>query len=115
MTDTLTSAIIGLLVGDYLLQTHQMAVLKKKDSAMCGIHCAWVGIAVWMFTGWSWIPCLTVGALHFIQDRWELIPAFLRSQGREKFMEPPFAPWSIIVVDNVWHMVGIWLVWRFVA
>lgn len=115
MKDTLLLAFLGLFVGDYLLQTHDMALLKKSDSMMCSIHCAWVGLAVWFFTEWGWLPCIAVAALHFIQDRWNLIPAFLKSQGREKFMEPPLGPWSVIVVDNVWHMVGIWAVWKWLA
>ena len=115
MNETLLLAFLGLFVADYLLQTNDMAVMKKTDSTMCLIHCAWVSLAVWFFTGWGWLPCLLVGALHFVQDRTTIIAEFLKSQGREKFMEPPFAPWSLIVVDNVWHMVGIWFVWRFVA
>jgi hypothetical protein len=28
---------------------------------------------------------------------------------------PGLGPWSIIVVDNVWHLVTIWAVWRFMT
>jgi hypothetical protein len=34
---------------------------------------------------------------------------------QSQFASPPSAPWSLIVVDNVWHMVAIALIWRFVA
>ena len=115
MTETLTLAIIGHLVGDYLLQNDWMASGKKRSSIICLIHCCiWTGAVMW-FAGWSGnAAALVLLTTHFIQDRTNIIKFWMTDINRQpKFYEPPMAPWSIIVVDNVWHIVAIWFVWKF--
>jgi hypothetical protein len=108
------SAIVGHLVGDYLLQNDWMALNKKQRSFPCAVHCAiWtacvVGFAQWPL--WTAAPLFVT---HFIQDRTQIIVYWMTKVNRQaKFAEPPMAPWSIIVVDNVWHIVTIWGLWRF--
>jgi Protein of unknown function (DUF3307) len=136
---SLTLAIIGHLVGDYLLQNDWMALKKKSPSFFykpywgnrswqfrlttcfrwvsipCLVHCAlWTG-AVCAFAGWkSPVLIAILFAAHYIQDRTHIIKFWMtRINHQPKFVEPPMAPWSLIVVDNVWHIVTIWLVWRF--
>ena len=130
MSDTLACAIVGHLVGDYLLQNDWMANNKKlKDGATaCCVH-AWLWtLAVCAFTGWWTWPCVSVLFLtHFFQDRTQVIPWFMRTIGQNRFMKcddfdltdmrviPGLGPWSIIVVDNVWHIVTLWAIWRFIV
>lgn len=114
---SLTCAIIGHLVGDYLLQNDWMALNKKKRSFPCLIHCMLWTAAVCVFAGWfSWIIISVLFLTHFIQDRTKIIVFWMTKINRQqKFTEPPMSPWSLIVVDNVWHIVAIWAVWRFLA
>ena len=117
MNDTLTCAIIGHLVGDYLLQNDWMALNKKKDAAICAVHCCLWATAICLIAGWELFGrAYSVLLLtHFIQDHTNIIAWWMRLIKQDKFAEPPMSPWSIIVVDNVWHIVTIWAVWRFVV
>lgn len=124
MTETLTCAIIGHLVGDYLLQNDWMANNKKKRVLPLTVHVTLWAFAVLSFSGW-WalehpkfllvvvLLCLT----HSIQDGTQIIMWWMRLKWKDqtKFTEPPMSPWSIIVVDNVWHIVTIWAIWKFIV
>lgn len=114
---TLTLAIIGHLVGDYLLQPDWMALNKKKRTLPCAIHCTVWTLAVCAFAGW-WSPGVVawLWATHFVQDRTNIIMWWMTKVARqERFATGPCAPWSIIVVDNVWHILAIWVAWRTLA
>lgn len=128
MNSILTCAIIGHLVGDYLLQNDWMALNKKKRSWPCLVHCLIWTLSVMYFAGWLgaadcgyaseryWfsLPAFTVLIVtHFIQDRTQIVKFWMININRQqKFTEPPMTPWSLIVVDNVWHIVTIWFVWQ---
>lgn len=118
-TEPLTCAIIGHLVGDYLLQNDWMANNKKRPgpdgATACCVH-AWLWtLAVCAFTGWWNWPCVSVLFLtHYAQDRTQIIVWWMLLIRQHKFAEPPCAPWSIIVVDNVWHIVTLWAVWKWI-
>ena len=139
---TLICAIIGHLVGDYLLQNDWMALNKKKPSpwgnTACVVHCALWTFAVILFSEWyrsknlQWI-CWALFLTHYAQDRTNVIAWWMRLRWKDqsKFMEndrlflgshecdasiiPGLGPWSVIVVDNVWHIVTIWAIWRYIA
>lgn len=124
MTETLTLAIIGHLVGDFILQNDWMAQNKKKSSFPCFIHCLIWTYSVMLFSGWFWIMSPRVLAVfgilfvtHFIQDRTQIIGWWMRLKWKDQslFATAPMAPWSLIVVDNTWHIVTIWAVWKFIA
>jgi hypothetical protein len=125
-TDTLTLAIIGHLVGDYLLQNDWMALNKKRNPIPCFIHCILWTAAVCLFAGWN--SPYAIAALfctHFIQDHSNIVAWWMRLRWKDqsRFMRcddfdltdmrviPGLGPWSIIMVDNVWHIVTIWAVW----
>lgn len=132
--EVLASAIVGHLVGDYLLQNDWMALNKKNDASICLIHCTiWV-LCVSLFSGWIFYQNFTGGLIglilfvtHFVQDHTNVIAWWMRLIGQRKFMQadeldmmtfkiiPGLGPWSIIVVDNVWHIFTIWIIWRFIA
>jgi hypothetical protein len=122
-TEPLTCAIIGHLVGDYLLQNDWMANGKKtwNGSRQCDVHCLLWTLSVMFFAEWftTFNRSMAIFAVlfwtHYIQDRTQIIGWWMRLIRQHKFAEPPCAPWSIIVVDNVWHIVTLWAVWRFLA
>lgn len=121
-TESLACAIVGHLVGDYLLQNDMLSDRKKKCSATCLLHCALWAAAVLIFSGWIALPqpkFYIVSSIlvitHFVQDRWNLISKWMELIGQTKFRTGQCSPWSVIVVDNVWHIVTIWAVWRFVV
>jgi hypothetical protein len=143
----LVCALIGHLVGDYLLQNDWMALNKKKPGGKwhCAVHATIWTLCVCMFTGWwSTAAWGVLWATHYWQDRTNIIVWWMKFMGQEKFMKsgsvdseliysnrpevfdkrrysvrseftPGLGPWSIIVVDNVWHIVTLFLVWRWVA
>lgn len=110
---SLLLAIIGHLVGDYLLQNDWMALNKKREAWPCVVHCFLWATSVCLFAHWLnywvwWVLLVT----HFIQDHTNAVRFWMTRINRQpQFAEPPMAPWSIIVVDNVWHIVTLWAVW----
>jgi len=113
--ETLSLAFLGHLVGDYLLQNDWMAQNKKNKTLVCLVHCAiWSGSVIF-FTGWGWIPFVLLFLMHFIQDRTDIVPLWMRWAGQEKFATGALAPWSVILTDNIFHLLQIWLVWKFIV
>lgn len=103
------SFLIGHLVGDYLLQNDWMALNKKRSTLHCLSHVAVYCLCVWAFTQWPvWAMAITA-MCHFIQDRTGVIRWYMRAVGQESFATGPCAPWSMIVVDNVFHFVQSYL------
>lgn len=114
--------IIGHLVGDYLLQTDWMAQNKKLPGETgrnaCLVHCVIWTVCVCRFAGWtSFGVALFLFGCHYAQDRTQVVKWWmtLRWKDQTGFMAAPLGPWSLIVVDNVWHVVQIWAAWRFLA
>ncbi|MBA3312740.1 MAG: DUF3307 domain-containing protein [Planctomycetota bacterium] len=105
---------IGHLIGDYLLQTDWMAVNKKSRALPCLVHVGIYTVAIGVLTWWPWWALLVVAATHFVQDRTHVILWWMRVMRQTGFTKPPFAPWSLIVVDNVWHLVVLYTLDRVV-
>lgn len=108
-------AIIGHLVGDYILQNDWMANGKKVRSWPCVIHCLLWTFAVCVFAEW-FAPAVVAWLFltHFAIDRTQFIAWWMDNKGQAGFRQ--FAgPWSSIVVDNVWHILTLWAAWRFIA
>jgi len=117
-TETLASAIVGHLVGDYLLQNDWMAQNKRKNVFPLAVHCVIWTACVMNFSGWSpnTVAYLVLVLTHMAQDGTGFIKFWMtRINCQPVFALPPLAPWSIIVVDNVWHILTIWIVWRFIV
>lgn len=109
-------AIIGHLVGDYLLQNDWMALNKKSRWWPCLVHCGLWSASVCLFAGWGGIVPAVLLAAHYVQDRTGIVVWWMtKVNSQAKFAAGPCAPWSIIVVDNVWHIVSLWAVWRFLT
>lgn len=106
-------AIVGHLVGDYLFQNDWQALNKKKQWTPLIIHCAIWTVCVMAFGGacniWAGIILF---CLHAVQDGTNIIRLHMRLVGQEQFATGPLSPWSIVVVDNVCHIVTIYFVWK---
>lgn len=109
-------AIVGHLAGDYLLQNDWMACNKKQRSLHCAVHCAIWTASVCLFTGWQEpLVVVLLFVSHFIQDRTAIVAWYMDSIGQKLFRTGPCAPWAAIVVDNVWHIVTLWAIARWLA
>ncbi len=81
----------------------------------CFSHCLWYTIAVWGFSYW-WMPwwgLLACFLVHFPIDRWRLAAMWMRNVSGQAFFaskEHPMFPWSIVVVDNVFHLVTLYVI-----
>jgi hypothetical protein len=113
--EPLTLAIIGHLVGDYLFQTDWMAENKKHNTLACVIHCAVWAACVVLLAGWGWIPFMFLFVTHFIQDRTYIVRGWMHLVGQDHFATGPYAPWSMVIVDNTFHLLEILIVWKFLV
>lgn len=97
------------LIGDYLIQTDWMAKNKKISSLACLLHVICYLIP-FMFTKLSYLAILVIGIEHFIQDRTTIVTKLMILTGSEDFTKPPMSPWSVIIVDNILHVLFIALI-----
>lgn len=109
------SALVGHLIGDYLAQNDWMALNKKQSSLHCAVHCLIWTLCVVFSAQWPWWTCVPLFVSHFIQDRTHVIAWWMDLIGQKSFRTGACAPWSAIVVDNVWHIVTLWVLWLIVA
>lgn len=105
--------LVGHLLGDYILQDDWMARHKTSVSFICFLHCLLYTWAVWACSFW-WMPlwglavCL---AVHFPIDRWCLAKKWMDNvSGQSAFASGPLAPWSIVVVDNTFHVLTLFII-----
>lgn len=110
----MVEAVIGHLVGDYILQNDWMALNKKQSSFHCFVHCAIWTACVCLFGGFGIVAAAILFVTHFIQDRTSIISWWMDLIGQKQFRTGICSPWSVIVVDNVWHLLTIWAVWKMV-
>jgi hypothetical protein len=92
------------LIGDYLLQTDWMAAEKKKSWWACLIHVA-TYMLPFAFCNMALWQLALIAVEHYAQDRTSFVLWFMRAKGSAKFTEPPLGPWSIILTDNVLHIL----------
>jgi hypothetical protein len=97
------------LIGDYLLQNDWMVSRKKQSHAACTVHVA-LYMLPFLWCDLSYMQFLAIGLQHFLQDRSNFIVWLMRVKGSSRFAEPPMAPWSIVVTDNVVHILFIALI-----
>ncbi len=98
--------LIAHLVGDFLLQNDWMAKGKKRSSWICACHVLFY-MMPFFFTELQWWQLLLIAIEHWIQDRTNLVTWWMKTVGQEDFSRPPMAPWSVILVDNTWHLLWI--------
>lgn len=125
------------LVGDYVVQNDWMALNKthpypdvrpgehgyepQQDKYMlahlaCTVHCLLYTLSFWAFT-WYWVPWwgLTMCfGIHWFIDRYRLAKLWMVNvSGQETFATGSLAPWSVILVDNVFHLLTLYGIWLF--
>jgi hypothetical protein len=105
--------LLGHLVGDFIFQNDWMALNKTNSSKHCLVHSLAYALAVFLCTFW-WLPIWTapiIAAAHFPMDRWRLARKWMvYVSGQKVFAEGIFAPWSVIVVDNVFHLLVLFVI-----
>ena len=101
--------LIAHLIGDYLLQNDWMAKGKRVSSSICTVH-VFAYMTPFFFIGLSWWQLSLIAVQHWVQDRTHIIVLTLRVTGKGDLIKTPMAPWSIIVIDNIWHIVWIYCV-----
>lgn len=123
--------LLGHMVGDYVVQNDWMAANKTawRDPAKdgptwrqkvtntghlaCTAHCLCYTLAVWACSFW-WMPWWGLVAcfvVHWPVDRFRLAGRWMRNvAGQTAFASGPLAPWSVIVVDNTFHMITLGLI-----
>ena len=97
------------LIGDYILQNDWLSAKKKENNWVCLIHIL-LYMSFFLFCSLEWWQLLAIGVQHFLQDRTNFVVWFMKIKGSVKFAEPPFAPWSIILTDNIIHILWILIV-----
>jgi hypothetical protein len=95
------------LIGDYLLQNDWMAVGKKKSHWINLIH-VFTYMLPFLLTSMEWWQLLLIATQHYIQDKWGFINWFCRITG--KFQRDVVKVWGHIIVDNVFHILWMYLV-----
>jgi len=127
MAELFVLALLGHLIGDYLLQTKNMALNKSakgwRGIKTCSLHVliytASVCLMLWTLNIWIW---LAIFIPHWIIDRWSFASVWLKLiKGRtfedaylskDKYREFDIAFTSIVytVTDNTFHFLSLWLV-----
>ena len=131
MAELFIAALLGHLVGDYLLQSKYMA-LNKSAPGMTGLITCTAHVALYtaaVCTFWWTINPLLIALVfvpHWIIDRWSLASPWLKMiRGRtfeaafgskDTYREFDIAFTSIVytVTDNTMHLICLWLVIKFV-
>lgn len=116
--------LMGHLLGDYTFQNDWMAREKVHSSFACAVHCTvytlcvffcatvipdCVSAPVYKSHGLPWWGYLVCWLAHFPLDRWRLARKWMSVWPQDDFATGPCAPWSIIVVDNVFHLFVLYL------
>ena len=94
------------LCGDFLFQNDWMAAGKKKRSWICLVHVI-TYLLPFLLLGLAWWQMVLIGVQHFAQDRTGFVVWFMNKKGQASFAQPPMAPWSIIITDNILHLLWI--------
>ena len=102
--------LIAHLFGDFVLQSHVMAVEKVTSSAWCLLHAVMYCLPFLFLVTDAWQMAI-IGGTHFFIDRYRLARRFkLRYErlwgGTEPFAAAPdwLSGWILIVVDNSFHL-----------
>lgn len=119
--------ILGHLLGDYIFQNDYMAWGKTsrpptnqftppwyRPHLICALHCVAYTLGVWVAVypvhSFPWWFYAATCAIHWPIDRYRLAVWWMTNvSGQSAFANGPCSPWSIIVVDNVFHLVTLYV------
>lgn len=95
------------------LDYHKRRRLWVRGHLACTVHCLLYTLAVWACSFW-WMPwwgLVICFAAHWPIDRFRLARAWMvHVSGQTAFATGPLAPWSVIVVDNTFHLLTLFLI-----
>ena len=94
------------LIGDYLLQNDWMAQHKKKSSFRCFVHVLCY-MAPFLLCGFAWWQLVAIAAQHYAIDRSNFVTWLMDFKGSHIFATNACSPWSIIVTDNILHILWV--------
>lgn len=94
------------LIGDYIIQNDYMAQNKKKSDWHCSVHVITYMIP-FLLCGFTWWQLLLIAIQHYIIDRTKFVEWFMDIKGSHIFATNACSPWSIIVTDNILHILWI--------
>lgn len=131
--------ILGHLVGDYILQNDFLAknkrlwgtpwptgIINTREAATarsetrrghlaCTVHCLLYTLAVWAFS-FTWMPwwgLLLCFGLHWPIDRFGFAAWWMKNVSGQAFFaskDHPMFPWSIVMVDNIFHLLTLYAI-----
>ena len=112
--------ILAALVGDYILQSHTMAIRKVMNSTYAFYHSLIYSLPFFFLTA-NPLAILVIIATHFVIDRWRLAryfvwfknyifhphirPGEITATGFPEETPIWLAGWLMIIVDNIFHIV----------
>lgn len=88
-----------------------------RGHVACTVHCLCYTLAVWAFT-FAWVPwwgLLACFLAHWPIDRFRLATKWMTHvSGQAFFASPqhPMFPWSIVMVDNIAHLLTLYAIAR---
>lgn len=98
--------ILAHFIGDYILQTDEMALNKKRPDLYCGIHVVFYMVPFLLCDFDLW-QLILIAIQHYVIDRTNFVVWFMKWKGSETFATGPCSPWSVIVIDNILHILWI--------
>lgn len=106
--------ILAHLIGDYLLQNDWMATRKRSSSLACLLHVFFYTssfvLVIESMTGWPWWAYVLIAVGHYPFDRYGLARKYMAWNDQGSFADN-LGPWSVIIVDNTFHLLWAWYVW----
>jgi hypothetical protein len=111
--------ILAHLVGDYIVQNDWMVAHKtvwqtgyvRTGHVACTVHCLMYTLSVWAFS-WYWMPwwgLLLCFLVHWMIDRFRFAKWWMDNvSGQKAFASGMLSPWSIICVDNIFHLITLY-------
>lgn len=104
------------LIGDFIFQNDWMALHKKERGSTgffrCTVH-AVLYIIPFFLCELSALQLLLIAGQHWVIDRYNFVPWFMRVKGQNEFATGVCYPWSQITMDQILHILWIALVVRY--
>jgi hypothetical protein len=129
MTTIFEKMIIGHLVGDYMIQSKKMALLKSNKDLnglmWCISHCVLYTLSICIFTQTTNpIKIFLIFMSHFPIDHWSLASKWLKlirgrnfvdaykSNSEFREIDLAFSTIVYVVVDNTMHILLMWFIFN---
>lgn len=102
-----------LLNSAELADWHFKASAYRKGHLTCTVHCLLYTLAVWLCSCW-WLPwwgAVACFLAHWPVDRFSLAKKWMMNvSGQAAFASGSMAPWSVVVVDNTFHLLTLFVI-----